>query len=305
VRLLKYFPWLLLSALAGCATIQDPIFNTAVAALRSSAALRTESIVIDGQEISYLEREGPGDTVILLHGFASEKDVWLRFVEYLPMGARILIPDLPGHGNSAPLDSMPYTPDVVIDLLSSLAKALDADRFHIVGNSVGGMYALVYAHTYPDQVLSLTLIDSGGIYPPNPSELQRSLASGANPLIVDEPQDFNKLMEFVFYRQPVMPWPAKPTLRRKYVGRSKLNHQIWGDIWASRRDQRDRLRDIPAPVLVIWGKNDRVLDVTTTDVIRHHKPDAIIEILPECGHSPMLEKPRRTASIFQSFIDRL
>ena len=193
----------------------------------------------------------------------------------------------------------------MIDLLGSFAKALDAGRFHIVGNSMGGMYALVYAHTYPDQILSLTLIDSAGIYPPHPSDLQRSLASGTNPLIVDEPQDFKTLMEFVFYRQPAMPWPARPTLRRKYVRRSDLNHRIWGDVWASRRDQRDRLKDIPAPVLVIWGNNDRVLDVSTTDVIRHHKPDAIIEILPQCGHSPMLEKPQRTALIFQSFLDRL
>ncbi len=305
VRLLKYLPLLLLSGLAGCATIQDPIFNTAVVALRSTAALRSDSIVIDGQEISYLEREGPGDTIILLHGFASEKDAWLRFADYLPAGTRILIPDLPGHGDSAPLADMPYAPDVVIDLLASLANALDAKRFHIAGNSMGGMYALVYAHTYPDQILSLTLIDSAGIYPPIPSDFQRGLASGSNPLIVDEPQDFGTLMEYVFYRQPVMPWPAKPALRRKYVRRSALNHKIWKDLWANRRDQRDRLGEILVPVLVIWGNNDRVLDVSTTDVIRHHKPDAIIEILPECGHSPMLEKPKRSAAIFQSFIDGL
>ncbi len=303
--MLKRFPLLLLSALAGCATIQDPIFDTGVSAVRSSAALRADSININGQEISYLEREGNGDTIILLHGFASEKDAWGRFSGHLPMGSRVLIPDLPGHGDSEPLKTNSYTPATIIALISSFAQSLGAEKFHIAGNSVGGMYALIYAYNYPRQILSLTLIDAGGIYPPSPSEFQRNLSKGINPLIVDKPKDFDRLMEFVFYRQPFMPWPGRSVLRRKYTQRSVLNHRIWHDIWQNRRDQRDRLRDIQAPVLVIWGNDDRVLDVSTTDVIRHHKPDAIIEILPECGHSPMLEKPQRTAAIFQSFIDSL
>lgn len=290
------------AALTGCASVEDALFDAAVAVERQRAGLDARRITVDGREYAYLERAGDGDTLVLLHGFASQKDVWIRFVRHLPDDYRVIVPDLPGHGDSA------RDPGAVHDapfLAAGVGRVLDAlgvERYHLAGNSLGGMVAVLLAHRRGAQVRTLVLIDAAGVQPPRQSEFERLIAAGDNPLIVDSRAELARMVELVFVEPPPMPWPAARVLTRRFAARKPFTEKLWRDIWGRRELVTPLLPGIAAPTLVVWGEQDRILDVSSVAVFEAGLPDAEVVRLARTGHSPMLERPRDTARLVADFL---
>jgi pimeloyl-ACP methyl ester carboxylesterase len=173
---------------------------------RQRAGLSLEQIAVGDLSIHYYEG-GPRDaqTILMLHGFAANKDNWLRFARHLSQDYRVIALDLPGFGASdKPTGS--YDVGTQTERLANVVQALQIDKLHLIGNSMGGHISALYAARYPDQVLSLALLDNAGITSPQPSELMQRLQRGEpNPLVVRQPEDFQRLLEFVFVEPPYLP----------------------------------------------------------------------------------------------------
>lgn len=135
-------------------------------------------------------------------GSPQTKDNWTRFAKYLTASYRVVAPDLPGFGDSDKHEDAMYDIGSQVERLAELAKALDLESFHLVGNSMGGHIAAVYAHRYPQQVISLGLFNSSGVTEPQMSEAHQALANGKNLLLVDDVADFARVLAFVFVEQP-------------------------------------------------------------------------------------------------------
>ena len=291
-----------LICLNGCVTPKNPLYEVGLSLERSVAGVDPGSIDVNGHTISYLERAGDGETIVFLHGFAANKDNWIRFVRYLPSSYRILIFDLPGHGDSSFDPELKYDAFSLATLMWETFDAFGLERFHLVGHSLGGWIATLQAIERPQSIITLGLFDSAGVDPPTPSEFQGLLKQGDNPLLVHTEEDFERLLEFVFHEEPFMPWPVKPVMTKVYIARAAINQKIWDDLSARLEQPVEEFRHLTMPTLVLWGELDRILDVSSIEVYQKYLPDSSIVIMKNCGHSPMAERPKEAAALYLTFL---
>lgn len=301
-------PLLFLMLLSGCASVENGLFKMGLGVERSMAGFEKKDIQLSDHHWTYLEAGEPGQPVVLLlHGFGGDKDNWTRMVQKLD-GYHVYAPDLPGHGDSSFDEKQYYGFDVQSLRLAEFVDALHLNKFHLVGNSMGGAIAALYAYRHPEQVTSLALIDAVGFYGDKPSELEEILARHEkNPLIVKEPEDFDALMDFVMSEQPFLPWPARSVLARKAVAREAANEHIFEHIHKEAEAAKYAggfgfmFKKLSMPVYVIWGENDRVLSVTSVPKFVETIPHVQADIIPGIGHVPMLEIPKKTAQMLTAF----
>lgn len=289
---------------SGCASLEDGIFNIATSVARSRAGMVLKNVQTDDHSISYLEREAKGETIVLLHGFAASKDNWLFFASRIPKTYRLIAFDMPAHGDSSAQENTHYDVSSLTQGVAKAIEALNLKQFHILGNSLGGYIATLYAAQNPEKVKTLGLFDAAGVYSPTQSEFQNLLEKGDNPLIVSDKQSFDRLVDFVFYKKPFMPWPAKPASLRKYLARTDLNRRVWNDVWNNRKDLTDMFSNLSMPVFILWGDKDRVLDISGIEIYKRYLPNAEVVILKDCGHAPMIERSKESAAAYLDFLSR-
>ncbi len=273
---------------------------------RAASGLSHKTIVIGDETWHYLEG-GPADAevVLLLHGFGGDKDNWTRFSKSLTGSYRVIAPDLPGFGESARHADWDYSLPPQRGRVNGFAAAMKLEQFHVVGNSMGGHLAALYTHKYPGQVLSMALFNNAGINAPDKSDMQKALDEGSNPLVVGSVEDFDGLLEFVSYKKPFVPWPVKGVLAQKALDHAEFNQYIFDSYKSDRfSGLESKLADIDNPALILWGEFDRVLDVSSVNVMRPLLPHAEVVIMKDTGHVPMLERPADTAAHYLAFVDK-
>ena len=282
----------------------DRVFWFAVRVARRHVGFAYAEAGTGTDTIAYLDRPGSGEAIVLLHGFAANKDVWLRFARHIPSHYRVIAIDLPGHGDSGSQANASYRPAELAARIVHTTDLLNLDRFHVAGNSLGGWVAALIAAERPQQILSLGLISAVGVYPTAPSELQIMLERGHNPLIANNRADFNDLMDLLFFRRPPMPWPIPHALTRLAQSRYSINSTIFDDIYANLLEKEivDLLPAITMPTLILWGDKDRVLHVSSAEVFHDHLPLSQVVIMKHCGHAPIIERPGETAAHYLAFL---
>ena len=295
--------------LAGCTSIKHSLFDMGVGVERSLSDLERKQVEVNGYQWVYLESEEASNkpVVILLHGFAAEKDNWTRMARFLD-DFHVIAPDLPGHGESTYLKDDFYGFDQQSLRLADFINALGLTQFHLVGNSMGGAIAALYAYRHPNHVTTLSLIDAVGFYGDEPSELQLLVEQNKpNPLIVRTPQDMSRLMSFAMEQVPFLPWPAIDVLADRAMAREQANDQIFEHIYQESESARYSggfkhiFEKLSMPTYVLWGEEDRVLHVSSVDKFLEHTPKVQTDVLPNVGHAPMLEVPEITAELLQAF----
>ena len=296
------FTLLLLFFLASCTSTQESMYELAISIERTISGLQEASITTAGQKIAYLERQGSGDTIVLLHGFGANKDGWDRFVRYIPKEYRIIAFDLPGYGESFKDNEKTYSIDFIAKGFADAVDALKLDRFHIVGNSMGGWVGMLYTVQNPDRVITLGLFDTAGIASPEPSDLTMAIKKGQNILIPTTSDAFAELMKYGFYKEPFLPWPMRSVLARNAVADGPFKQKMFSDIHANYKDAITLLPDLRLPVLILWGADDRITHVSTVQVLERYLPNSTTVIMPDCGHMPMLERPKEAAQDYVAFI---
>jgi abhydrolase domain-containing protein 6 len=273
---------------------------------RQQAGLSPREVEVDGLTIHYYEG-GPaeGETLLMIHGFAANRDNWLRFARYFTHRYHVIALDLPGFGESS-------RPDVSYDVASqaervrAFAKALKIERLHLIGNSMGGHIAALYAARHPDEVTSLALLDNAGVNAPHKSEMIQRLERGEpNPLVARNAEEFDALLRFVFVTPPTLP----DSLKRYFAEQSVANREHYDRVFAQLRGQyvplEPELPKIQAPTLLLWGDKDRVLDVSSIEVMKPLLKRPSVVVMKDSGHAPMIERPEETAQHYQAFLDSL
>ncbi|HCP21227.1 MAG TPA: alpha/beta hydrolase, partial [Marinobacter hydrocarbonoclasticus] len=204
---LKLFLLLTVTLLVSACSRQS-IYENAIGWERSSAGLEAAQVTVGDLDIAYLRSEEPvdGDTLVLIHGFGANKDNWTRLAKEFQGEFNIYALDLPGHGDSSkPLD-IGYRFEDQVDYVHQILKELGVERFHMMGNSMGGAITALYAATHPEQVHTAVLFDPAGIFEYE-SELVDLVMDGDNPLIPKREGDFDRLLDFALEKRPFVPWP--------------------------------------------------------------------------------------------------
>ena len=273
---------------------------------RRAAGLELRSADVAGHHIVYLDG-GSGPTVVLLHGFGANKDLWDKVAADLTPHYRVIAPDLPGFGDSPVVDGAKYDAQSQAQRVRALLDALGVREHHVGGNSMGAFIATTYAATYPDRVRSLLISDAPGVRFPVPSELQQLISSGENPLLARTQADVQRLLGLVLYHEPDLPAPILRAIASDYTARRATFERIWADFGLLRSGVEGALEpllpQVPVPTLVLWGAGDEMTDVSGADVFVGLLPNARKVVLERCGHSPALECPAPMVQQYLAFLD--
>ncbi|OZG74784.1 alpha/beta hydrolase [Hahella sp. CCB-MM4] len=292
--------------LQGCSEARQKLYVMAMDYERDQAGLEQKSVVVNGRETAYYESNAApqAETIVLLHGFAANKENWLRFSRYLTPQYHILAPDLPGHGDSTKDMNLSYHIEDQVRYLDELMTTLGVSQFHLVGNSMGGAISSLYAARHPDKITTLSLFDPAGIYD-HESEFAKLLKEGENPLIVENEEDFEQLMNFAMEEPPFVPWPITTVIAERSIANKAINEKIFGELLEdfAQLDFKQQIRTISAPTFILWGEQDRVIAWQNAEQFTSLIPNSRKLILPHVGHAPMIEEPEKSAEILKTFIE--
>jgi 4,5:9,10-diseco-3-hydroxy-5,9,17-trioxoandrosta-1(10),2-diene-4-oate hydrolase len=245
---------------------------------------------------------GTGEPVVLLHGGGPGATAWSNFgrnVGALSASFRVLAVDQPGFGRSDKPTDHPQYFTYSSGALAGLLDAIEVERVHLVGNSLGGGTAVRFALRYPDRVGRMVLMAPGGlglnVFAPDPTEgVKRLGAFGAPPGPTRE-----KLAEFlrtlVFDRRLITDElveerfaaaSAPESLQAMAaMGASFMRPDDFEDGMLWREAHRLRHR-----TLLIWGREDRVNPLDGALVALKVLRNAQLHVFGGCGHWAQLEK---------------
>jgi pimeloyl-ACP methyl ester carboxylesterase len=280
-----------------------------LSAVRRFAGLRACNVDVDGVTWPYLDGGlESGEIVILLHGFGGDKDNWPFYARHLRKEFRVIAPDLPGFGeNGRDLDpNADYRISTQVRRLRKFVEAMGIDRFHIAGNSMGGYLALEYALAYPSSVITMMLLNNAGVSSINKSEVELAASRGENLLVVSSFQELDKLLKLIVYRPMPIPGVVKQHIGRQLIDQRGFLDRIFWSLYDDNlnRPLDDQLHNVSAPTLIIWGRCDRVIDVSCTEIMQQRIPQNQCIVFDKIGHVPMLECAAHTASAHRDFINQ-
>jgi len=277
-----------------------PLFNFAIRAQRAKAKLEEKTAHIDGHDVVYLDG-GSGEPLILLHGFGANKDNWSQIAPLLTPHFRLIIPDLPGFGDSSRNSDARYGADEQLERLNSFIAELGLGAVHLGGNSMGGYLAGLYAARYPAKVKSQWLLAPAGVHAAEPSEYFQCIERGENPLLVDNTADFMRLVDMCFTKMPYVPKAFQRCLCERNIAERGFNEKIFRDVFTEPLVLEKELEGSTVKTQILWGDGDRILHPSGAGILGDTISGAQTIVMERMGHCPMLERPRETAALYLKF----
>jgi abhydrolase domain-containing protein 6 len=259
---------------------------------------------IGEMKLSYYESESSANkpTIMLLHGYSANKDVWPRFARHLVDDYHIIIPDFAGHGDTEFNKDWNYDAPKQAERLLALINKLGVQQVHLAGNSMGGFIAAHFAKDYPQRTLSALLIDPAGVHSAETSDMGKMLAEGHNPFEIHNRADFTQFYSMTMANPPWLPGFVLAAISEDYQQRQPQLKQIFADFHG--KDMLDsQLHEIQVPVLLLWGQEDRLIHVSSVDVWKAGIPDIQVEVWEGIGHMPMVEAPVKTVTLYKKFLE--
>lgn len=169
--------------------------------------LKKEFVDIGEMKFATYQR-GPKNarsTVVLVHGFTSDKSVWIPFSNSIHPYRRVLTPDLAGHGESGFDASWNYSAGAQAQRLAKLLDKLEIDKVTLIGSSMVGNVNSSFAASYTERNQALVLIDPEGLSSPTQSETAWLFSRGESPFVVKSQEDFRKLYAMNMAQPPYVP----------------------------------------------------------------------------------------------------
>jgi len=239
-----------------------------------------------GQKIHYID-VGTGPVVVLLHGLGGNSANWAFNFAALSQKYRVIAPDQVGFGRSdKPLIN--YRVGTYADFLDKFLDTLGVERASLVGNSMGGWIASLYALKYPKRVERIVLADAAGFAPPK--EFDLSALSGLNPSTREQAR---YLMNLVFFN-PLLKSDANvdATLAARISAGDGYTIQSLVESIYRNEDMLDgKLAGIKQPTLIVWGREDGLTPLAREgEKFRREMPSAQFVVFENCGHVPQVEK---------------
>jgi pyruvate dehydrogenase E2 component (dihydrolipoamide acetyltransferase) len=263
---------------------------------QGAAASQYAFVETDTGRLRYAQCGDDGPVVILVHGFGGDLDNWLFNIDALAERARVYALDLPGHGQSGKTIDDPSLGGLA-GVMQAFMRAVEVDRAHLVGHSMGAAIAARLACDAPDQVQSLTLISAAGL----------GLEINADYI--------NGFVKAKSRRE------LKPVLMNLFADSSLVNRVMVDDMLKFKRIDGvdDALRqlasslfvdgvqqnllatqiaELDSDTLVIWGKDDLVIPAAHA----HSVDTARVEIIDGAGHMVQMEQAAKVNELILDHI---
>jgi pimeloyl-ACP methyl ester carboxylesterase len=267
----------------------------------------TNYAMVNGLRLRYLEWGRPGALpVVCVHGYTSSTEAFNALARRIQDRAHIIAMDVRGHGESAwSADGAYQYADQAGDL-AALVDRLGIERFVLIGTSMGGVIAMVYAGQHGDRLRGLVLNDIGPDVEAGSGRITQTVGS--------RPYDFASLDEAMQYRRETSPiTAARPLADQEETARGVLREQPDGR-WAWKMDpayieQRVKqgppkrpplwpvLETLQCPTQLVWGTDSDVLSEAQAKRMVAALPKGELVSVPGIGHAPTLVEPPVLAAL--------
>jgi len=241
--------------------------------------MNEERVKINGLNIEY-KTVGEGDPILILHGWGSFADRW-RTVAKLLAGYNfsVIIPDLPGFGNSNAPDSV-WGFDDYCKLVEEFRKALGLGKIRLLGHSFGGNIAITYAIKHPENLVKLYLVGAASI---RDETVRKKTVYAAS-----------KTFRFLRFIEPLKKFIYR-IIKSDYGTAKGIMKKIY--LKVIKIDLRDRLSEVKTETLLIWGERDNITPLSHARMIQEGIAGSRLEIVPRLGHNLHSEAPGLLANI--------
>ena len=240
------------------------------AALAASGFVRHE---LDG--LVYWSSGGQAilPVLVLIHGVNDQAGTWFPIAPALARTHRVLIPDLAGHGESAPKDG----PLPLSMLLARLDAVIPDEPVTLVGNSMGGWLAMLYTLAHPERVARLVLEASGGLNLPFDSPTVARSREEALVILRNVHGPKFEAPEWVIDAL-LLRANDSPMLRLTEVAEHYVD---------------SRLGEIRAPTTIVWGADDGVVPWAYIEALKNGIPHATLHVIEGAAHIPHMQQSER------------
>jgi 3-oxoadipate enol-lactonase len=263
----------------------------------------------------HYETAGRGrHAIVLVHGNFATWRWWHPILTRPPRGFRIYAPTLRGFG-ATHSTTRARSVDILARDLHAFAHGLGLDRFHLVGHSLGGAVALEYALTWPSTLHSLDLIAPAA---GDALEAMRARTDAMGTMLrwTDPQWLASRMMLHQTLRWQRYIGAHRATLARALAGMMPsaepaaigfealladalaIDELVVIDTYEALRrwDIRARLQELAVPVRVLAGGRDALVPVGSLEALARGLPRARLDVWPDVGHSPQLERPAQFAT---------
>ena len=238
---------------------------------------------------------GAGPDVVFLHGTSGHLEAFSRnVVPHVRAGYRVHAFDMLGHGYTGKPDYRYEIPRYVDHLLGYL-DAVQVQRAHLVGESLGGWVAGWLASEHPERVASLQLLAAGGTKA-NPAVMDRIRSSTRQAVETDDLGLTRKRLELLMSNPTADVSDELVAVRHAIYHTKEFRENLDNLLCLQDMDTRqrnllreDRMARISAPTLVVWGHDNPFGDVPEARLMAEAIPGARLVLYPECGHWPQHE----------------
>ncbi len=266
-----------------------------------------KQILYEGSKIFY-HTYGRGKPVFLIHGFGEDGTVWINQIEYLKDKFKLIIPDLPGSGNSEMINDMSM--EGMAEVIHSIIHEEDIETATVIGHSMGGYITLALVEKYWNHVDAFGLLHSTAFADSEEKKTIRKKGiefiqrhGGFEFLKTTIPNLFSPNSQL----QTCLPAGKVPNSIEKLINSQNNFNPValvkYYEAMMHRPDKTAILKNTNVPVLFVMGKYDNAIPVN--DSLRQcHLPGKVyFHILKQSAHMGMLEEPTTTNCILEKFFN--
>ena len=252
---------------------------------------------IDDTEL-YYELHGEGKPIVFSHGWLEDCSIWDSQVKHFTKNYTALLCDHRGHGRSdkPKVGERNYSVQVLSNDLYALTQKLNLEKPILVGHSLGGYAAILLALEHPEKISKMVLVGATA-----KMALPASAKFWLFGIGVFYSYETYLRMSFKygrFYRA------SKQMVDEEVARALKVDKAIASECWrelTENYDVRDNVSRIEVPTLIIVGEKDKV-NLEASRYLNREIKSSELRVIPECGHSVMIEKPQEFNQILEEFI---
>jgi 3-oxoadipate enol-lactonase len=245
----------------------------------------------------YYERHGKGAPVVFAHAFLDDCSVWKAQIDVLAQNHTVILYDHRGHGRSdKPRGD--YSVRTLADDLNGLILALKLDRVTLVGNSIGGMTIQELALKHPEKISKLVLVCTTPRMVPQLPVIGSMLGWFCS---LFPYRMFARTIQKTKMYKPSKEASGQAVERAMQVPRYAV-YACWRGL-LTKYDIRGQISNIKVPTLIVAGEKDFTIPMQMSQLVNKSIEGSRLEVIPECGHLPMIEKPEQFNKIITGFLD--
>lgn len=243
-------------------------------------------------KFEYLETGGTGEPLVLLHGLFGGLSNFAAQIEHFQDRYNVILPTLP-------IFTLPLRKVSLAGLVDHLAEFIEHKGYppvHVLGNSLGGHVAILYALAHPEKIATITLSGSSGLFE---SAMGNTLPPRKNYEFIKQKT------ESTFYDPAISSKELVDEVFSTVNDRNRGLRIIMTAKSAVRHNLGHKLNQIKAPTLLIWGNQDTITPPFVGEQFKELIADSELYFIDKCAHAPMMEVPGEFNEILDGWLKRV